>query len=226
VVDDGSTDDTAERVRALDWPIVRLIQRPVQGGKGAAVRTGVLAATRPWILIMDADMAIPMTELPRLRAAAAGAPIVIGSKRMPDSTVRYPRLRSLGSGLASLCIRTLVVRGFRDTQCGFKLFHRAEARELFSVQRLDGFGYDFEVLHLAVRYGHEVREVPVRCDNLGPGRIGLRAYLRTLREALAVAWWRFRRSYPKSPPPILDASAAATTEEDQGRSRYSRASES
>lgn len=198
VVDDGSTDDTASV--ALDGGAgVVCLQQP-HAGKGAAVRRGVLAARGQWILIMDADMAIPIEELERLAAAAADHPIVIGSKRIAGAEVRYPLLRRVGGALGQLWIRLLVVGGFRDTQCGFKLLRRDVARSLFAVQRLDGFGFDFEILYLARRYGIAVHEVPVRCRHVAGGSVRIRAYARTFVEAIAVAWQRMRRRYPAAPP--------------------------
>ena len=199
VVDDGSTDDTVATAASLGDAVT--VVRQSHAGKGAAVRRGVLAAGRDWILVMDADMAIPIEEIERLADAADDAPIVIGSKRLGNADLRYPLLRRIGSRLGQLWIQLLVVRGFRDTQCGFKLFRRDAAQQLFAVQRLDGFGFDFEVLYLARRYGIAVRELPVSCHHVAGGTVRIRAYVRTFLEALAVVRNRLLGRYPRTPPP-------------------------
>jgi glycosyltransferase involved in cell wall biosynthesis len=193
VVDDGSSDRTAEIATAAIGARGQVQRLPRNRGKGAAVRTGVLAARGDWILVKDADTSIPPDQLELLVAALDGAPIAIGSKHAAGSRLRWPLRRRLGSRLAQLCIRLLVVRGFADTQCGFKLFRADVARDLFARQRLDGFGYDFEVLYLARRHGYAVREVPVECRHQPGGSVRLGAYLRTLGEALRVALGKLRR---------------------------------
>lgn len=198
VVDDGSTDETVAAASALGDAVT--VVRQQHAGKGAAVRRGVLAASRDWILVMDADMAIPIEEVERLAGASGEAPIVIGSKRLGNADLRYPLLRRIGSRLGQLWIQLLVVRGFQDTQCGFKLFRRDAARQLFAAQRLDGFGFDFEVLFLARRYGIAVRELPVSCHHVAGGSVRIRAYARTFLEALAVVRNRLLGRYPRKPP--------------------------
>lgn len=198
VVDDGSTDDTVAAAAALGDAVTVL--RQSHAGKGAAVRRGVLAARRDWVLIMDADMAIPIEEVQRLAGATADAPIVIGSKRIGNADLRYPLLRRIGSRLGQLWIQLLVVRGFQDTQCGFKLFRRDAAQQLFGLQRLDGFGFDFEVLFLARRFGIDIRELPVTCHHVAGGSVRIRAYARTFLEALAVLRNRMVGHYPRTMP--------------------------
>jgi glycosyltransferase involved in cell wall biosynthesis len=196
VVDDGSTDDTAILARAALGDSGRVVQHATRLGKGAAIKTGVAAACGEWVLVTDADLSIPIPELAKLEAACADAPIAIGSKRLGGSAVRYPLLRRLGSALGQLCVRLLVVRGFADTQCGFKLFRADVARVLTAHQRLRGFGYDFELLFLARRAGLAVREVAVTCRHRPGSTVRVSAYLRTLGEAFTVAWGRLRGVYP------------------------------
>lgn len=198
VVDDGSNDATADVAARCDPRAVCL--RQDHAGKGAAVRRGVLAARGRWILLMDADMAIPIEAVEGFAPATADHAVIIGSKRAAGADVRYPLLRRVGGALGQLWIRLLVVGGFEDTQCGFKLLRRDVARALFAVQRLDGFGYDFEILYLARRYGIAVREMPVRCRHVAGGTVRIRAYARTFVEALAVAWNRLCRRYPRALP--------------------------
>src|SRR5262245_39365586 len=166
LVDDGSTDGTGDRVQARLGDRVRILRQPRHMGKGAAVRTGVLAAQKPWVLFVDADLSIPIEETLSLCAHADRAPIVIGSKRAPGSEIEYPLARRLLGGLGQSMISLFVVGGFHDTQCGIKLYRTDVARELFSHSRIDGFGFDFEVLFLARRLGKDVCEVPIHCQHV------------------------------------------------------------
>jgi len=167
VVDDGSTDDTAlvveQLARELAVPITVVGLRPNRG-KGYAVRTGVLRATGGLVLVTDADLSTPMSELGKLLPAVrAGVPVVIGSRRLPGAAVEVhqPRLREAMGKIFTTITRLLVVR-VSDVTCGFKLFTRDAAHAIFSRVTLDDWSYDAEVLFLARRYGFEIREVAVR----------------------------------------------------------------
>lgn len=196
VVDDGSTDGTTEIVEREFAGRARVVRRPVRGGKGAAVRAGVLAAQGEWILMTDADLSIPLDELARLAERTVRAPIVIGSKRAPGNSIEYPFLRRVVGGGGQLLIALFVVRGFHDTQCGFKLYRADVARELFAASRVDGFGFDFEVLFLARRLGYAVEEVPVRVEHQLGSSVRVSSYLAVLGEVLHVNWNRIQGRYP------------------------------
>lgn len=198
VVDDGSSDGTGDLVERKFGPRVKVLRRP-NGGKGAAVRTGVLAATRPWTLFADADLAIPIQELEKLAARSREAPIVIGSKRAPGGDIVYPKFRLFLGAIGGLVISTLVVRGFHDTQCGFKLYRTDVAQELFAVNKLDGFGFDFEVLYLAHRFGHRAIEVPVRVEHQLGSTVRATSYARVLLEAVQVFTNKITGAYPPRP---------------------------
>lgn len=166
VVDDASTDGTAALVagHAQRDPRIRLV-RATGRGKGAAVRSGVLAASAPWILVMDADLATPLEEAARLAAEVeGGADVAIGSRGLGDSTivVHQPRHRELAGKIFNLLVRLLTGLRHRDTQCGFKLFRSSSSRVLFEEQRVEGFAFDVEILLAARRRGLHVVEVPVR----------------------------------------------------------------
>ena len=203
VVDDGSDDGTSDLVRRRFGDRVRVVRRDVRGGKGAAIRTGVEAAAKPWILFSDADFSIPIQEFEKLWKEADRAPvvpIVIGSKHAPGGHVEYPPLRRFLGSLGQRMISVLVVSGFHDTQCGFKLYRTETARELFRYQRIGGFGFDFEVLFLARRFGHEVREVPIRCEHKIGGTVRLSTYLSVLGEVLRLRWNVLCGRYPRPSP--------------------------
>ena len=162
VSDDGSTDTTLSLVRDLRFANLRLLVADRNGGKGSAVRRGMLAARCGRVLFADADQSTPIEQYDRLSALVDdGYDVVVGSRSADGSQVsgRSVTRRALSRGLKT------VVRGFgisvSDTQCGFKLFTRDAARTLFSTQIVDGFSFDLEVLYLAGRRGYRIAEVPV-----------------------------------------------------------------
>ncbi|MCC7541710.1 MAG: glycosyltransferase family 2 protein [Deltaproteobacteria bacterium] len=175
VVDDGSRDhtaDVAESFRDKD-PALRVLRLERNRGKGAAVRTGVLASTKDWVLVTDADLSTPIEELAALlRWAALGYEVVIGSRGLPQSDIRLrqPRYRELMGRGFNLLVRSLLLGGFSDTQCGFKLYRGDVGRDLFGRSELDGFAYDVEILLMA-KQKHRVREVPVVWYHAGNSKV-------------------------------------------------------
>ena len=168
VVDDGSTDGTSEVVEryAQIHRAVRVMRSSSCQGKGAAVRHGMQAAMGCLQLFADADGATPIHELARLeKAMAEGADMAIGSRalaaRLPEFAVHARLYRSVLGSLFNAAVRRSGIPGIADTQCGFKLFRRAVAQELFSYASINGFGFDLELLYLAQRRGYRIAEVPV-----------------------------------------------------------------
>ena len=180
VVDDGSTDDTAaivERAAAVDSR-VRLL-RGAHGGKGSAVRLGMLAATGQWRLFADADLSMDLDELPKFFDEPAE--VAVASREAPGAQrIGEPMTRHLIGRVFNLCVRMLVVPGIHDTQCGYKLFSAAAAKDLFATGRLNGFAFDVELLFLARRAGLTIREVPVTWRHKPGSRVrtlsGLKAF--------------------------------------------------
>lgn len=160
VVDDGSSDHTAKVAKRCGCRVVRYLRNM---GKGAAVKTGVLAARGSLILVTDADLAAPITQLPRLeRALENGADVAIGSREVPGAKVkRASSKRKLAGKAFNLLVRSIADLPYRDTQCGFKLFRGEAARVLFSLAKCSGYCFDVEVLLLAREMGFEVEEVGV-----------------------------------------------------------------
>ncbi len=176
VVDDGSTDRTAECVRSVAHPAVTLLRNETNRGKGYSVRRGMLSAQGERRLMTDADLSTPIEELPRLTAAlAAGADLAIGSRavRGAEIAVHQPWHREALGRLFNRGVRLLAVKGLRDTQCGFKLFSGRAAEEVFRLALLDGFSFDVEALFLAQRLGYRAAEVPVRWSNDAASRVTL-----------------------------------------------------
>jgi dolichyl-phosphate beta-glucosyltransferase len=123
----------------------------------------MLAARLSYLILCDADLSMPVEQLERFRAVLdSGVDVAVGSRELPESR-RYkePMRRHIMGRVFNLLVRALVVGGMNDTQCGFKGFQRAAARELFSYQRLDGFSFDAEVLFLARKRGYSMQEVPI-----------------------------------------------------------------
>ena len=166
VVDDGSKDATSAVVRDISSADERvsLIRLPQNRGKGYAVRTGVVNAAGANVLFADADGATPIGEIVRLEARLAqGAQVAIGSRGIKDQsvTVQAKVVRRFAGRVFHQLVSRLTVRGFVDTQCGFKLFTAPVAQELFSRMRMNGFSFDVELLLMAERRGYRVDEVPV-----------------------------------------------------------------
>ena len=199
VDDDGSRDRTAEAAGAAlaGRVLSRVIRREKNRGKGASVREGVLAASGEVILFSDDDLSTPIGEFDKLLAALqAGADVAIGSRALPESVirVRQRRPRELMGKTFNLLVRLFVLKGYRDTQCGFKAFRRAAAMDLFSRLRTTGFGFDVEVLALCRELGYRVAEVPVVWSDSRPSRVRLiRGSLGMLGEI-----WRIRRLIRRS----------------------------
>jgi dolichyl-phosphate beta-glucosyltransferase len=194
LVDDGSTDDTANVARAAAQASglpLEIHSLPVNRGKGAAIRTGVLAAGGDPILISDADLSTPLSEFEKLAERIPTHSIAIGSRGIDEAFVRRKQpahRRALGK-VGNLLVRIFAVRGIRDTQCGFKLFRRDAARELFRDAKVERFAYDMEILHLAQRRGMRIAEVPVLWFNAPGSKVSvLRDALPTLRDLLRIRW--------------------------------------
>jgi len=173
VVDDGSRDRTAARAESAGATVLR---NETNRGKGFAVRRGMLAARGARRLMTDADLSTPIEELDRLGARMdEGHDVVVGSRALPGSRieVRQPWYRENSGRLFNVFVRALAVPGVMDTQCGFKLFSAAAARDVFSAARLDGFSFDVEALFLARKKGYRIAEVPVVWRNDAASRVSL-----------------------------------------------------
>lgn len=201
VVDDGSSDRTAQivRDRAQADPIVRLVQNPGNQGKGYAVRNGMREARGKWILFSDADLSAPIEELEKLIAAARkeNAEVAIGSRALDRSLigVHQPALREWSGRFFNLFMRILTGLPFADTQCGFKLYSAGAARQIFERQRLTGFGFDVEDLFLARKLGCRTVEVPVRWSDVAGTKVGMSAGVSAFVDILRVLWNHFRGRY-------------------------------
>ena len=167
VVDDGSTDDTAQIAQqwAREIPSLRLVSNGKNRGKGFSVRHGILEARGRVAIFTDADMSSPIEESAKLLTAIhAGNDVAIGSRAIDRSliSVRQSRFRESAGIIFNGFVRLFTGLPIHDTQCGFKAFVRERCGAVFEQQRIERFGFDPEVLFLAQRHGLRTAEVPVR----------------------------------------------------------------
>ena len=198
VVDDGSTDGTTALVKARPeyaaageqsarrgCPSLGLLAVS-HGGKGSAVRAGMLVAEGDVLVFADADMATPPDQLPPLIAALESADVALGSRIQPDGSdmrASQPRFRRLVGRLFRLAARIWVTGPVSDTQCGFKGFRAAAARDIFGRLRITSIVFDVDLIYLARRRGYRIATVPVAWAD----RRGSRMHARP-RLALRVCW--------------------------------------
>ena len=213
VVDDGSRDSTAEIVEARPEhggpaPALRLL-RVAHGGKGAAVKAGVLASRSDLVVFADADMATPPDQLPKLVAALASADVALGSRIQPDGSdmrATQPAYRRFLGAVFHALASWWVVGDVKDTQCGFKGFTREAGHDLFGRQRITSIVFDVELIHLARRRGYQVEVVPIswadrRGSRMRPGpRIAARVAWDLVRIPLLHRDVRRRVASPAATP--------------------------
>lgn len=166
ISDDGSRDGGPRLVREkfAGTDTVRLIREERNRGKGAAVRRGVLAARGSHIIFMDADLAYPVETIDHCVAELEEFDVAVGSRNLPQSSIDISptRLRRMTGPLFKAIVRTLVLPGFTDTQCGFKGFRSQAAHDIFINCTVSGFAFDVEVLALVRKFGYSITELPVR----------------------------------------------------------------
>jgi glycosyltransferase involved in cell wall biosynthesis len=187
LVDDGSSDGTKGAARQIAGEIgltLEILRHERNRGKGAALRTGVLASSGDPVLLADADLSTPLTEWVKLAERLPTHPVAIGSRAIEEGLVRrkQPLYRRLLGKAGNVLVRLFAVPGIRDTQCGFKLFRGDVARELFGRARVDGFASDMEILYLARRRGYPIAEVPVLWFHSPESKVSL------LRDAIPTLW--------------------------------------
>lgn len=199
VVDDGSTDGTAQV--ALDClsglPNANVWRLPWNLGKGGAVRAGLAMCRGQSIVFMDADLSAELGDLPRLIGGLQHADVVVGSRNVPGSEiVGRSRSRNRTSGLFSWVVRSTTGVLVTDTQCGFKAMRAPAARHLSQLGRTNGFAFDVEMMSLARKLGYRIIELPIRWTDGDDSRVSvLRHGSVMLRDVLSIQW-RHRRKRP------------------------------
>lgn len=164
LVNNNSRDNTLDIAQefAAEYPFFTALSEPTQG-KGAAVRAGMLAGRGDYLFIADADLSMPIEEVNKfLPPQLSDYDIAIGSREAAGA-VRYnePEYRHIMGRVFNLIVKIMAVRGFQDTQCGFKSFRRETAQDLFAYQTIDGWAFDVELLFIAQRRGYKIVEVPI-----------------------------------------------------------------
>ncbi len=167
VVDDGSTDRTAAVAESFQGKLtgLRVLSNGTNRGKGYSVRHGMLEAQGDMVLFTDADLSAPIEETEKLlRPLNNGYDVAIGSRAMDRSLIstRQSIFRETAGIIFNKLVRMVLRLPFVDTQCGFKAFRRERCRIIFEQQRIEGFGFDPELLYLARHYGLRAIEIPVR----------------------------------------------------------------
>ena len=201
VVNDGSSDDTAEILLqyARKHPALRLLENPGNRGKGYSVRNGMLHARGDILLFSDADLSSPIAEADKLFAAIAqGADIAIGSRWLDSGLQirRQPMHRQVFGRIFNQALRIILGLQFKDTQCGFKAFTRRSAQAIFPLQKIERWGFDPELLYLARKFGFVVSEVPVAWSHREGTRINpLRDGIRMFGEILRIRWYALTGNY-------------------------------
>ena len=194
VVNDGSTDATgtiAREILSETNIATRLLENFPNRGKGAAVRSGLLAAREPIGLFFDADLSTPLSEIPKVIGPIANGEVDIafGSRALDRSLIgiHQPWRREQAGRIFNLLVRFATGLPFCDTQCGFKAFRLDICRPILEAARVQGFAFDVELLYLAQRAGLRIREIPVRWNHAEGSKVSFfRDSLRMLREVIAL----------------------------------------
>jgi dolichyl-phosphate beta-glucosyltransferase len=195
VVDDGSTDDTKQIVTCYYPEITnfKIISYAINKGKGYALRQGVLASMGEIVLLTDADLSTPIEELSHMLDLLSSSEfdVVIGSRALKTSMIikKQPWWRQGMGKIFNRIVKLLVLDGFNDTQCGFKIFSGEAARSLFKDARIDRFAYDVEILALAIRKGFKILEVPVKWINSAASKVNpISDSLQMLYDLVNIRW--------------------------------------
>jgi len=202
VVDDGSTDRTAEVAAAYADRIanLRVLKNGENRGKGYSVRHGMLEAKGEVVLFTDADLSAPIEEADKLLAAMEQYDVAIGSRAMDRSLIKVHEsaFREFAGIVFNRIVRTVLWLPFVDTQCGFKAFRRERCRILFEQQRIERFGFDPELLFLARRHGLKAVEIPVRWSHSPATKINMmRDSIQMFVDVFTIRWNAMLGRYPK-----------------------------
>lgn len=174
VVDDGSTDNSTVIINklALENDAIKLISLNKNYGKGYAVKIGMLAAKGDYLLFMDADGAANLGDIESLLSAIqSGASIAIGSRNIPNNYSRIESgfLRRVLRKTLNYIVRFFLFKNIYDTQCGFKMFTKAVAKDIFEKQQIYGYGFHIELLLIAKLSGYTIKEVPISWKSVAGG---------------------------------------------------------
>lgn len=204
IVNDGSKDNTADLVEqaALEHQRIKLINHTNNRGKGFAIKVGVLSALGDLILTTDADKSSPIEEYERLLTAIKnGADLSIGSRAKHDRsrTVSALPYRTYIGNTFNRIVQSLLLPGIYDTQCGFKLYKKSVAHDLFSFSTIDGYAFDVEILYLAKLRNYRIEETAINWTNAAGSKVNvLTDSFKMLAEVLKISRNAAQGKYLKS----------------------------
>lgn len=194
-VDDGSRDATVERIAevACEFPQVRCVLNGQNRGKGYSIRHGLEEAQGNFIGFMDADYKTDIAALDHaMELLESGACGVIGDRTLGKSEIarERKRYREMGSIVFRRGLQMLMgLRGYDDTQCGFKFFRAEVMRDLFSRQKVEGYMFDVEILLLASKLGYALERIPVKWTFDPDSRFNpVTGMIRNLGELARIRW--------------------------------------
>ncbi len=195
VVNDGSSDKTADEVRKFGK--AKLVTYKKNRGKGYAVKKGVFRAKYEHVLFMDADLATPVSEIKRFVPYADDFDVVIASRMLPDSEIKLkqPFIRTLLGTTGKKIVKFFLLGDINDSQCGFKLFKRDVARRLFGGLTIERWGFDFEILHSANKLSLKIKEVPVIWYSMEDSKLKMTDYITTLIDLIKLRLRLLFRKY-------------------------------
>ena len=207
VVDDGSSDNTAEVAEqafaASPDVSSNVIRYEENRGKGFAIKTGLLATSADIALFTDADLSTPIDEMPKLTdpIKKGDFDLTFGSRALDRSLIgtHQPWTREQGGRVVNLMIRTMSGLQFADTQCGFKAFNMVRFRPLLDLVKIDRFGFDIEFLFVADHNGLRLAEIPVRWNDVAGSKVSpVRDTWRMVRELMQIRRNAKRSVYDKN----------------------------
>jgi glycosyltransferase involved in cell wall biosynthesis len=210
VVDDGSTDRTADVANSFRGEIQRLrvVANDRNRGKGYSVRHGMMEARGRNVLFTDADLSAPIAETDKLLAALADNDVAIGSRALDRRliSVHQSVFREYAGIIFNFIVRVILRLPFVDTQCGFKAFRRERCRVIFQQQRIERFGFDPELLYLARHHGLSAAEIPVRWAHSPATKVSmLRDSVQMFLDVFIIRWNALVGRYPRSESSMVSA---------------------
>ncbi len=216
VVSDGNDDATATEAQRVDSPRVKVLQYPVNMGKGYALSHGVAHSSGPLVTFIDADMELHPRDIGNFikLIQEGGHDVVLGSKRHPQSRVAYPWFRRVQSFAYQLLVRILFDLDVRDTQTGLKLFRREVLQDVVPLLAVKRFAFDLELLVVAHHLGYRrMVEAPIELHYQFSSTINLAVVWRILWDTAAIFYrLRIRKYYDRRRLEVArDAEAAART---------------
>lgn len=191
IADDGSKDATVKICEELGLVNMTVLKTSKNGGKGSAVRRGMLAAKGKYVLFADADNSTPIEEVSKLLAKLEneGYAVAVGSRAAEGAAEgKKSILRKVLSGGLRWLVKNILHIGVRDTQCGFKLYSAEAAKRLHSRQTIMGFSFDLEILYLAFKYAYKVAEVPVSWIDAPGSKVDPRKEVQRFLRDMLIIW--------------------------------------